>query len=180
MWDGTIDLKLMVDDTARAYRRAGFKVNTLPFTYNFREQDIPLANTNAPSDRLQISQEGFFIWCGLSISLRDLDHAGALNSWYAGVSMMITDESTGYRIMTVDPHTPNPPLLPHQFITGQDGAPYLFAFPYILPPGATLTCDIRHSGEVAQAMVSLVGCHLYTKPYSTRVIIPDVPGMEAV
>ncbi len=174
-----VDVKLMADDTAQAYRRAGFKVHTQPFRYCFPlavvERDIALDPKSGPDLLLSIDtdRDAIFVWLSTSLSFRDLDDApvGVFNEWLEGVPINLEDETTGYRL--VGPER----TLPHQCLAGTDGAPFVLGFPYIVPPGGRMTARFRRTRH-GDAMVELQGVKLFTTPYTRAVILPDVP--EAV
>ena len=170
-----LDMKLMADDTARAYRRAGFQVHTSPFRYSFPPADVTNAGIDDQPVTTETGRDSIFVWLSTSVSFRDLDHGpgGILESWFAGFSLQLTDEASGYRLVGPDR------LLPHQALAGQDGAPFVLGFPYVLPPGSRITATFRGSGEPGTARLSLDGIKLFTTPYTLRRILPDVPGAEA-
>jgi hypothetical protein len=165
------DPRLMADDAARAYRRRGFQVHTSPFRYSF-----PVVNVTRPGGldedqgvQLETDRDSVFAWLAIMASFRDEDHPGALESYFGGWSLQLTDLSSGYRLVGPDR------ILPHQALVGYADAPFVLGFPYILPPGANLLAVVRGSGEVGPVRLTLEGIKLFTTPYTRSVILPDVP-----
>ncbi len=172
------DVKLMADDTARAYRRAGFQVHTSPFRYCFPlatvERDLALDPKSGPDLRLSIDtdRDSIFVWLSTSVSFRDMDDAPqGTEEWFEMVPLNLEDATSGYRLVGPDR------TLPHQAVAGTDGAPFVLGFPWVVPPGGRLTATFRRTRN-GFAMLELQGVKLFTTPYTRRVIVPDVP--EAV
>lgn len=171
MWCHTIDAKLMVDDTARAYRRAGFEVHTAWFQYVFPVADVAVIDGDAPVIT-ETDRDSMFVW--VSSSLFYLDASVPSHRWFAGVSLQITHLDNGYQLVGPDR------VLPHQMLTGVDGAEYILGFPYVFAPGSRIRATFRDAGDEGDAFLSLNGVKLYTQPYTRTVILPDVPGIEAL
>lgn len=172
MWQHTIDAKLMIDDVARAYRAAGFKsVNTVAYTYSFPRLAPAVLNAQA-NNTIQLDQDAVFVWIGTMASKRQ----GGFHTSVAGLSLKITDLEGTYSLAGPDP-------MPSEAFTGSAESPYIFAFPYVNPPGARFRVDVVHlSGSGFSANpdttpvlfdLSLFGCKLFTVPYTRDVILPE-------
>lgn len=172
------DLKLMADDVARAYRRAGFRVRTAAYDLSFGDADVtggPTGVDAGPDVIVQADTEpdAFFVWLASSISIRDeADPPNGEESWLEAAVLQIRDERSGWRLAGPDR------VLPHQIIAGQQGAPAILGFPYIFPPGSTVTVLFGNHRDT-HLRLTLHGIKLFTEPYTERLILPDVPGLEA-
>jgi hypothetical protein len=171
VWCHTIDVKLMADDVARAYRRAGFKVHTSPFCYSFPMADNAGQNVDVPVVT-ETDRDSIFVW--LSTSVFMFDQSIPSHRWFAGQSLQITHLDTGYKVVGPDR------VLPHQLLTGVDGADRILGFPYVFPPGSRILATFRDAGDESEIFLSLNGVKLFTTPYTRTALLPDVPGVEAL
>lgn len=171
MWCYTIDAKLMIDDTARAYRRAGFEVHTAAFQYTFPVAEPAGQNIDVPVVT-ETDRDSIFVWVATSAFL--FDQSLPSHRWFAGQSLQIIHLDTGYQLVGPDR------VLPHQMLAGVDGAEFVLGFPYVFPPGSRIQAIWRDSGDESQIFTTLHGVKLYTQPYTRTVLLPDVPGVEAL
>lgn len=172
MWQHTIDRKLMIDDVGRAYRNAGFQITkTEAHFYTFSRLSPAVLNDRA-SETIQLHRDALFIWIATVSSKRQ----GGFCSSVAGLGLQITDMQTRYSFA-------GPDLLPSEAFTGSAESPYILAYPYIFAPGSRVRADVIHlsGGGLSAAPgttpvlfdLTLLGAHLYTRPYTTDVIQPE-------
>lgn len=167
---GGADLKLMADDVARGYRRAGFQVFSTAFRYTSPLSTIAGIN-GGDTQQISTDRDSLFVWLSTSITFFN---AGGAHQWFDSFSLQIRDDTAGWELVGPDR------FLPSQIIAGEEGAAVVLGFPYIMPPGTRLSVAWRDNGALGSARLSLNGIKLFTKPYTRRVIMPDVPGAEAV
>ncbi len=172
MWAYTMDLKLMADDVALAYRRANFKVKTTTFFYSFPQIAAAALNTRA-FQTLAIDTDSLFVV--LAINHRKQHDIFMRAS--AGCGLKITDLQNSYTFGEVT-------LVPSESIAGSGEAPSVLPFPYILAPGSRVRADIIHlagnpnpvaapDAKVVTVSLTLVGIKLITAPFTRTVIIPE-------
>ncbi len=169
MWSYTIDLKLMGDDVALAYRRAGFKVKTHTFFYNFPQLTAVNLNDRA-STLLSIDQDSLYVVLALSHYKRQADtRLTAL----LGCGLKITDLQNSYTFGDVD-------LVPSEAIAGSGEAPSILPFPYILVPGSKVRAEIVNlngatvfAGFKVDLFLCLIGLKLITTPFTKQIIMPE-------
>lgn len=165
-----IDLKLMADDAARAYRRAGFQVFSTQFRYTAPLSTIGGANAG-DTQQIATDRDSLFVWLSTSVAFFT---GGGAHAWFDQFSIQIRDDTAGWELVGPDR------FLPAQIVAGEEGAAAVLGFPYIMPPGTRLSVGWRDNGATGSARLSLNGIKLFTTPYTRRVIMPDVPGAEAV
>ena len=170
MWAQTIDLKLMADDVARAYRNARFEVFTQEARYSFDPVTLTVGGaTDEAFVTTQTDRDSIFAWLATAVTGTSTEQANQVD-FGLGYNIQITDLSTGYGVVGPDR------LAPHQGICGTGEAPHILGFPYVLGPGARITARFRQGGHASVVRLTLIGVKLYTTPYTTRVLIPEVPA----
>ncbi len=171
-----MDTKLMADDVALAYRRAGFKVRTHPYFLTF--PDIVLATLNTKAFA-QVSTDTDSLFVMLQINHRK--QYGLFPVAEAGCGMKITDLQNSYTFGEQD-------LVPSESIAGSGEAPSILAFPYTLAPGSRLRAEAIHlaghnpGGTVfpnpdttsITVTVTIVGVKLVTWPFTRQILMPEV------
>lgn len=167
MHPGTMDLKLMADDVAEAYSRAGFDAWTAEFFYPTPR--TVLSGTPSQVSRLPIlfESDSFFCFLGTLIDIRD---SNGVIGYRPAIGMQIQDMDSGYFFsdMLAGP-------IPAQLHSGMPGTPYQLDYPYVFPPGgrATVTLMTLDTAHLGTVIVTLWGLKIFTRPYSRDVHLPD-------
>jgi hypothetical protein len=182
MWAHTIDMKLMADAAALAYRRAAFKVLTRPFFYHFPTMTAATLNTKAKATLL-IDQDSLFVVLALVQSkVHGICNVGpfvAAQDHAAGCGLRLTDLQGGYTFGEEF-------FVPSEAVAGSGQAPSILGFPYILAPGSRMQAEIVHlSGEAHVGVIdpqntpievdlTLIGIKLVTNPFTRTILSPEM------
>lgn len=163
---GLADMRIMLDDVCLAYRQAGYEVSTRAFQYHSERVTVTDAAPRRTPAVVQVDEDSLFIWTGLSYFNNDTDHGGMM-SQYAGLRLTL-------RLLSSDAMIIGPDLIPAPAALGSGEAPHLFGYPIILKPGEEVAVAWAQAGEGgANVQIGLLGCKLFTKPYTRDAIYPS-------
>lgn len=163
----TMDLKLMADEVAESYRRAGFQTWTQEFFYP-TDRVVMSGSPSQPSrQQIRFESDAFFCYLG---NLCDIRTAGNFLGYAPTIGVQVQDADSGYFFSDM-----NFQQIPAQLHSGMPGTPWQFAYPYIFPPGgrATVTLRTLNTGTLGTIIFTLWGIKVYTRPYSRDVRQPD-------
>lgn len=182
MWAFTIDMKLMADAAALAYRRAGHQVLTRTYYYHF--PDLTVATINLKdSDTLLTDGDSLFCILALAHSkihgAADTGPAVGVENGVAGCGLRITDLQNSYTFG-------EDVFVPSETIAGSGQAPAILGSPYLLAPGSRMRAEIVHrSGRLFSAAgsaqdtaitvrLTLIGIKIVTSPFTRVILSPEL------